>query len=188
MICGNIARDLGLPIPPFKIMDLPYNIFDAWAQFHPNEDPIVTPATHQVFASQDVEFGHIITDAAELKALDPSCAVQVYLFDRFVKNTDRIDMNSNMIFRPDTGMFFIIDHNNALADNFDATDFDASHILRDAYKKASTEVVEAFEARIRSLVTQSYLETLWNDMPPEWTEEGSCPLTLGAVCNILLDA
>ena len=129
---------------------------------------IVTSGNQYVFASVNVEETKDVFDAdKELAHVDPLMLGRVYMFDRFIGNTDRTDANSNLLVN---GSAYIIDHNNAFDPEFDAADFGAEHILRRYYAAMSADEREEFEDEIRRKVTRESVAAWWSELPAEWTD------------------
>lgn len=184
-LCAKIAQTVGLPVPECRIAKLTPRLFRSWQSFNGDSCPaIVTDANPYVFASCNVEAAKDVIDPlSDLRDVDPLLLAKVYMFDRFIRNTDRTDVNSNLLIN---GSFHVIDHNNALDKDFDADLFAQTHILRSFYSRMPETDEALFEQVVRSTVTSVFLESIWSEMPSEWTDPGESVLSLEDVCGILL--
>jgi len=109
-ICARIAHAVSLPVPVCHIARLPYGLFASWRADNGESYPsLVTEANQYVFASRNVEAAKDVIDAAQdLQDADSTLLSKIYMFDRFIRNTDRTDVNSNLLIN---GGVHVIDHN-----------------------------------------------------------------------------
>ena len=171
-ICARIAARLELPVPEPAILRLDAATFGEWRQNRNAEAPVlVTAANQYVFGSLNVEnVKDVFLPDEELKHIDADMLAKIYMFDRLVHNTDRTDVNSNLLVN---GSVYIIDHNNAFDPDFDAAAFAEEHILREYYRKCDMEVRSAFRTTVAERINGRFIDEVWSEMPEEWTELGS---------------
>lgn len=178
-IAGNLAERLGLPIPVFRQASIPPELITMSAR-----EDIADLGPGVGFASQ------VIENADELSYLfieqiDPALRAKILLFDWWTANGDRTlteaGGNPNILWLHRDARSYIIDHNLAL-DESSLGEFWAQHIFagdRPAWSPA-------FRAAMASLMSNALtdLPTLWQAMPPDWTEIDA-GLTLEGVQTLL---
>lgn len=186
-VCAGIARLLGLPVPDASILRVPDGLYEQWAAVHASDVPILsTPSNPYVFASMDIPNCKDATTGADLDGADARLLARILLFDRAIRNTDRVDDNSNLLVSPDASLH-IIDHNNAFDPSFDPVGFMRSHILRESYAAFADDAKAWFRDAFRAIVTRDAIEGIWHEMPAPWTDD-SAGLTLEDVCSIIFHA
>lgn len=186
-ICACLAREIGLPIPDFKIFRLDRTEFDLWRTTQNIEVPdLVTESNPFVFGSLNVENCKDVMDPCiDLGHIAPKSLATVYWFDRLIHNTDRTDYNSNLLVN---GSIYIIDHNNAFDPTFKKDEFDSEHLLRDYRNAISADEVSALKERVRGLAQGEFLNQIWGEMPPEWTDVGESVLPLEMIRRVITEA
>lgn len=185
-ICARIARRLELPVPAFDILRLDPVEFRDWAGCQSVRVPqLVTEANPFVFASTNVcDAKDVIDVERDLRCDDPVLLTRICLFDELIRNTDRTDVNTNLL--SNAGVH-VIDHNNAFDPSFDREAFRREHVLRSFRDAADGSVVRAFLAEVRQSVTEAFLGEVWSEMPLQWTEAGCEALTLDSVKRAVLE-
>jgi len=185
-LCAGIAHAVGLPVPECHIAKLNFRIFTAWRDNAGESCPVIVTETNQyVFASRHVESAKDVIDVEnDLRDADPNLLAKIYIFDRFIRNTDRTDVNSNLLVN---GGIHVIDHNNALDTGFDEESFSQTHVLRDFHALMPQDDRRRFEQKIRATVTPEFLDAVWSEMPADWTDPGASVLSLDDVKDILLE-
>jgi len=185
-ICARIASRLELPVPDARILTFDIGRFRSWQadQRLPTPD-LVTAANPSVFGSRNVDGVKDVFDPAnELGHIDRRLLARIFMFDRLIRNTDRVDANSNLLVN---GGVYIIDHNNAFDPDFDEASFAAEHVLREAYAESTAEERGGFANLIRARLSESFLDEIWSEMPEAWTDLGGEVLGLDAVKGIVLE-
>lgn len=182
-LCARMGQSLDLPVPTCDVLYLDPRCFDRWRADRASLPVLVTAANPYVFASLNVPNAKDVTDAAtELVEVDPLLLARIYVFDRFIRNTDRTDFNSNLLL---DGGVHVIDHNNAFDPGFDSETFGRTHVLRGAFAAADPRELECFRDRIHATVTVDFLESAWSEMPEAWTGVGREVLSLESVLKML---
>lgn len=184
-VCARVGRALGLPVPSCDILRLDPRYFQSWSRCQGEPMPqLVTEANPFVFASTNVaDAKDVIRIETDLRCDDPVLLVRICLFDELIRNTDRTDVNTNLL--SNAGVH-VIDHNNAFDAAFDRTTFMREHVLRRFRSEANPLVVDTFAGQVRQVVTEGFLEAVWSEMPLQWTEAGCETLTLEIVKGVLL--
>ena len=183
-ICGRIGRALNLPVPPCDILKLDVRMFDLWRRCSGEDLPrLVTEANPYVFGSVHVADAKDVVDVdSDLRQDDPFLLTKIYLFDELVRNTDRTDYNTNLL--SNAGVH-VIDHNNAFDPLFQQEAFSREHVLRRFRANATAETVDALKAEMRAVLTETFVDEVWTEMPAEWTESGGGILSPDEIKGIL---
>lgn len=189
-ICAHLARLLALPVPDFDIMEVPVALSDLWQRAHPEfNGQFVLPSNPYVFASRCVPACRDLSATSPfLDRGDRNLQARIFVFDRFIRNTDRTDGNSNVLVDiVDESAIHVIDHNGAFDPAFDETAFRTGHVFREAFRELPAEersqlVGDAFQ----SLATFD-LDSVWNEMPGPWIDEITTGLTADGIRGILSD-
>ena len=128
-VCGHLAQALGLPLPPFFLVQLD----PALVKELPKDQQAI--GSLPAFGSREqphaawLELGISQRVPAELQR-------DVLVFDWWVRNTDRLRGNTNLLWDTEHEGLVVIDHNMALDNDFIAADFfcKAHHIFSPAKK------------------------------------------------------
>ncbi|MBV4454190.1 MULTISPECIES: HipA family kinase [Pseudomonas] len=127
-ISAELGKHLGLPIPPWRVIDIPQALID-FSVIDGVEDLSGGPA----FASLHVENASDLM-WANLNALPDDLKRTVLLFDWWILNGDRglgeAGGNVNLILDP-KGKLVVIDHNVAFDPNLSFEEFRTYHVFRD---------------------------------------------------------
>ena len=184
-ICARVARSLGLPVPECQIMKLDVSYFRSWCDCNVGDFPrLVTDANQYVFASKHVEDAKdVICAAADLHDADQRLLARIKMFDARIRNMDRTAVNSNLLVN---GGVHVIDHNNAFDAAFDRETFDREHVLTPLVTAVDRQVSVEFERKFDEVVTEDFLDSVWSEMPAEWTDPGEVALPLAMVKEFLL--
>ena len=171
-VCARIAARLGLPVPEPSILRLDAATFETWRVNRNAEAPaLVTEANPFVFGSLNIEnVKDVFLPKEELANVDAAILAEIYMFDRLVRNTDRTDVNSNLLVN---GSVYIIDHNNAFDPAFDLEAFAGEHILREYYQQCDESERRAFREKVTERITAAFIDEVWSEMPDEWTDVGA---------------
>jgi len=184
-ICARIGRVLRLPVPECHIMRMDRTYFKRWCECNGGSCPqIVTETNQYVFASRHVEDAKdVICAESDLRNVDVRLLARIFLFDAFIRNTDRTACNSNLLIN---GGVHVIDHNNAFDWAFDQVAFMREHALSPLVSEIVRRESAAFECECREVVTEQFLDEVWSEMPGEWTDVGESVLSLERIKDFLL--
>ena len=175
---GNLARHLGLPVPPFSLAEVPAALLR-----HSVRDDLAELGSAPVFASravafaEELRFDHVRRIPAEQQAW-------TLIFDCWVLNGDRTlsedGGNPNVLWTPGDARMHLIDHNLAFEDD-PLSALKEGHVFstarslwNEAFRAAATE-------RMRSAIRE--VPRWWNELPEEWLEFAG--ISLGQVEEIL---
>lgn len=163
-ICGHLAQALGLNIPPFSLVQVP-------EQLHAE----LPPDLRQVgwlpaFGSRC----HHATGWLEL-GMAPSVPTMVQrdvlVFDWWVRNSDRLVGNPNLLWDVQNSSLVVIDHNLALAEDFDATDFLEHHVFGSQWGGLDLVTKAEYERRLTDALPAA--TSALSFAPEEWMWENS---------------
>ena len=125
-ICGHLAHELGLPVPAFALVQLD----PALLKELPREQQAIGSLPSFGSRAQPhtawLELGISQRVPAELQR-------DVLVFDWWVRNTDRLRGNTNLLWDTAHEKLVVIDHNLALDQDFNATDFLDHHVFADQW-------------------------------------------------------
>jgi len=154
-VCARLATELGLPIAPYAIAEVPDELFEAdttgW---------LTDLGRGAVFASQRV--GAVEFSEAHRDLVAPELRRDVLAFDWWVQNSDRSlterGGNPNLLWKPAEEALVVVDHNLAFDPAFDAKGFSQVHVfaqdlpqmfsdflLRDAYASRFGRALQVWE-------------------------------------------
>ena len=186
-VCANLAKHLSLPIPDFEIMEVPIHLFNLWQTGNPAcKDLFVTQSNSFVFASRHVPGCWDLSENSPfLVKGDRDLQARILIFDRIIRNTDRTDVNSNVLVNASEEDIRIIDHNLAFNPAFDDKTFLEEHVFRGAFLSLAPEERANLVEGIFQKVATFDLDAVWNEMPDPWTVEIDTGLTLDDVRGIL---
>jgi len=164
-IAGCLGRELGLPIPPFEIVDIP-------------EELILTggmPGLSELgegpaFGSQRHSLMELPYSA--IKEISPKVQWDVLAFDWWVRNLDRslseIGGNPNLFWDPGTRELLVLDHNQAFDPDFTVEEFKEDHAFAHRIPTLFGDMVrrQDYAARLQS-VLESW-DRICAEIPPVW--------------------
>jgi hypothetical protein len=165
-IGGRLAQEIGLPVPPFGIVEVPPALIGLR-----NKEDQLDLGSGPAFASQELSpaTDYLFSDLDEVR---PELKAQILLFDWWTCNIDRIlgekGGNPNLVWSGSPRQLFVIDHNLAFsADSILMSAFWEDHVFRDAYPWC-----DSYWQRCRSRLDAALarLPDIWNEMPEQWTE------------------
>ena len=121
-ICGHAAQAVGLSIPPFCLVQV-------------DEDLLAElPKSLRAIGSLPA-FGSRVNpraawlELAMVRGVPEAVQRDVLVFDWWVRNTDRLIGNTNLLWDADLASLVIIDHNLALRPEFDPREFLVHHVF-----------------------------------------------------------
>lgn len=164
-LCGHLAAALNLPIPPFKIVDVP----DALLDVAPVEWRCI--GTGPAFGSQAHPYA-IELPWQQVGKLTPEFKRDVLLFDWWVKNGDRClsrhGGNPNLLWAPAEKSVIVIDHNQAFSQDLAPSLFAENHVFRGMIDATLNDLVfrEAFLRRLD--IAFAGFQAACDNIPSEW--------------------
>lgn len=165
-IAGRLAELLGLPIPPFEIVQIPAPLL---AELVPADRADL--GTGSCFASSQMpeasDFRY-----ADLSEVADEMQLKILLFDWWICNIDRIlgpqGGNPNLIWSEQPRELFLIDHNCAFSPDSELMKgFAANHVFASSFLWWQ-QYGKTLRAPMRAGCDE--LENLWQELPEDWTE------------------
>lgn len=167
-LAGHLGLALGLPIPPFCLVDVPEEL--VW------ECP---PGLRSIGAG--IAFGsrqHLTAQWLETAAttrVPRHLRRDLLVFDWWVRNEDRTRGNPNLLWdsaaNDDTGRVVVIDHNQAFDPDFSAARFWATHLFAEERAGVFEDLAEQARYGERLAVALELWEEACDNTPPEWRWE-----------------
>ncbi len=172
LVVGELARELGLPVPELVFVALDPHLPDA------EPDPEIQEL---LAASAGVNVGLDFlprslpySPATEGFAVDPELAAAVVWLDAFSENVDRTPRNPNLLTWH--GRLWLIDHGAALYKQHAGLDPAGAAgpfaAIRDHVLLPVAGSIADADERLAPQVTPELLERLIGRVPPEWLGEG----------------
>lgn len=164
-ICGNLARALDLPVPPFDIVHVPNELLE----IAPTEWRClgVGPA----FGSQAHPYA-IELPWQQVSRLPDDIKRDVLLFDWWIKNGDRCFSrhggNPNLLWAPSESGLVVIDHNQAFEGDLQPPFFAEHHVFREMLDATLNDLIfrAAFMRRLDTAFAG--FQGACDNIPPEW--------------------
>jgi len=170
LICGEIGRALGLPIPEIVFVELD-------AALGRNEPDGEIQALVSVSAGLNIALdylpGALGFDSLDAARVDPELAAAILWFDAFFTNVDRTPRNTNMLWWH--RRLWLIDHGAALYVHHTWADrhtrarsrFPA---IKDHVLLAAAGDIAAADARLAPLIDAPLIDRVLSAVPEEWFE------------------
>ena len=194
-IAGRLAEEVGLPVAPFEIVDVPRALVEESL-----DEEHLELGVGEAFGSQEVVFATTF-QWNQRKLVEANLAARVLIFDWWVANSDRvlgeIDGNVNLLWTNSPGKLHLIDHNNAFSSavlNESWTEFCDDHVFGQQWKGTThqKQYLSGPQGALKVAAAQDFtnqaqcqkfgadckraylkLEEFWDEMPEKWQE--SCP-------------
>jgi hypothetical protein len=168
LICGLLARSLGLPVPEVVLMDLDPEL--ARAEPDPEIQELIE-ASGGLNLGMDFLPGSLAFVPAVAPAPDPSFAADVVWFDAFVLNVDRTPRNPNLLVWH--GRTWLIDHGAALYVHHGSADPVAEagrpfEPIREHVLLPFAESIEAADERLVGRIDGELVEEVVAALPEDW--------------------
>lgn len=160
-VAGLIASDWGLPIPEFKLIDVPENLIQYSTRSDRNDLGVGL-----AWGIQEVP--NTINYSVQCrKEIPDDLSMKILLFDWFVRNEDRSQTNPNLLWNALKKELAVIDHNIAFDCSFRAGEFWSSHVFRDEKEKIFDQSVrERYENLLKECIVK--IDSYFSVLPEEW--------------------
>ncbi|MCB6184259.1 hypothetical protein LIN78_11960 [Leeia sp. TBRC 13508] len=177
-ICAHIGTAFGLPIPPFKVVEISELL---WEEL-PHDKKVIGygPAFGSRGAPLPRWFG-----TNDISKVGQQTRVDILVFDWWIKNADRSDQNPNLLWSESSDELVVIDHNSAFDEEFSAPDFVATHVFRDEWPLLRGDLVTMEHYREKCAAALDVLDQACNNLPPEWAWDN---LEQDIACSFSIDA
>lgn len=159
-ICGHLARELGLPLPPFSLLNVSQEILKE------------APAEWRVLG-EGAAFGSQQHPActwlnlAQIQHIPLARQIEIFAFDWWIQNIDRTDGNPNLLWDPAQQELVVIDHNLAFDATLNPELFLEHHIFRGGWQHADLVTRDMLQARFCA-ASDTVLKQACDNIPPEW--------------------
>jgi hypothetical protein len=168
-VAGRLGRLLGLPIPDFAQLKLDRLLLDYSAK----TTEVARLGTGTLFGSRR-EANVVEIRQGDLYRINLEVQARVLAFDWWIANSDRLFVsglgNPNLLWVENQQRLVVIDHTAAF-DPSEMPDFWEKHAFRDARSIWSAAFCQGMAAEFKA--TLGHLQTIWNELPEEWTNEGT---------------
>lgn len=165
-ICGHLAQALGLPIPPFALVQLDSALVKELPRGQQAIGSLPAFGSREVRNTTWLELGISQRVPTELQR-------DVLVFDWWIRNTDRLRGNTNLLWDTEHEGLVVIDHNLALEDDFNASEFLTQHVFADQWPALNEDLV--LQAGYLQRLTQALplARKALEGAPQEWLWENS---------------
>lgn len=163
-LVGCLGRAMGLPIPPFQLVDVPEALLRETPREWREIGAGIAFASCRHPVAQWFEPGFVDKVPDSLRG-------DVLVFDWWVRNEDRKWGNPNLLWDNAAQELVVIDHNMAFDRDFSAGHFREQHIFRDCWDSIAGDLErQAFYAD-KLLGVLDRWEEACDNVPPEWRWE-----------------
>lgn len=160
-VVAHLAEAFGLPIPPFRQVRVSQELLDE------------SPAGHQVLGA-GIAFASLARTQAQwfensfVSEVPVDLRRAVLAFDWWVKNSDRIHDNPNLLWSPGSKELVVIDHAFSFDDEFWPTIFLQYHVFREEWEAISTDTDLQEKYVAKMLTALSTWPAACENAPDEW--------------------
>jgi hypothetical protein len=171
LLCGEIGRALGLPVPELVFVELD----PALGRNEPDEEiQNLVEASGGLNLGLDYLPGSLGLDPLSAVAVDPDLASAIVWFDAFITNVDRTPRNTNMLWWH--RKVWLIDHGAALYFHHTWTDYLARarspfSAIRDHVLLPVASDIRAADTRLATLVNPELVDQVVAAIPDTWLED-----------------
>lgn len=163
-LAGHLGRALGLPIPPFRLVDVPAELVRECPQGLRGIGAGLAFGSHRVETCQWLE-------TALAERVPPDLRRDLFVFDWWVRNEDRTRGNPNLLWEPAAERVVVIDHNQAFAPDFDSARFLEHHLFAAEGLALFGDLVERVRYTERLEQALGVWERACDNAPEEWRWE-----------------
>jgi hypothetical protein len=165
-ICGHLAQALGLPIPPFALVQLDADLV--------RELPKDWQAIGSLPAFGSREHAHTIwLEPGFSHKVPEELQRDVLVFDWWVRNTDRLLGNTNLLWDAEHDGLVVIDHNLALTEDFNSEEFFEHHVFSQRWENLAHDLVTQAEYAQRLHQALPAAQKAISLAPQEWLWENA---------------
>ncbi|AWC76421.1 hypothetical protein CLM65_14175 [Serratia marcescens] len=167
-VSACLASELKLSLPDFRIVYVDQSLTEyvpAWK----NE-----LSEGYAFATRFIAGVSPITFTQAHKNVDEKSQKQIYLFDKWINNSDRTlspqGGNVNIIFDYLNNRYYLIDHNLAFDHDEDADEFEY-HVYSERHRQWLFDFVDKMEGEDEARKAKECLARVFESIPQEWMLE-----------------
>ena len=177
LLCGELARALGLPVPELVLAELD----PAIGRNEPHQEiQDLLAASSGLNLALDFLPGALAFDPLQADTVEPTLAAQIIWFDAFVMNVDRTARNTNLLLWH--RRLYLIDHGAALYVHYTWADWAVRAQgrfvqVKDHVLLAAAGDLRAADAALAPLVTPELVAKLVAAIPASWLASAATPFT-----------
>jgi len=164
-IAGKLALQLGLPIAPFEIVDVPAALITSGIR-----DDLTALGTGPAFGSR--KLGGVELTVTHIDHVPEETQRDVLAFDWWIHNADRglgaLGGNPNLLWDTEHEQLVVIDHNQAFDTEFSAAGFVDHHVFRGQWNALAANWVRRNRYCERFLETMAKWPEICETIPLEW--------------------
>ena len=164
-LCAHLAREAGLRIPDFTLLEVPPELADA---FGPEGRSLGSGLVFGSLQEADVQEFAI----TQLKHIDVEDRRRLLVFDWWVENADRSltphGGNPNLLWRAAQSRLIAIDHNLAFDRAFDEAAFFETHVFREDADAVFNDLVRQVETSASLTAALGCFDATVASLPPAW--------------------
>lgn len=164
-ICAYLARQLGLPVPAYSLLQVPPELALALG-------PEASALGHGAVFGSLQQSGVQEFAVTQLKRVDAVQRRMLLAFDWWVENADRSlsahGGNPNLLWSAAENKLMVIDHNLAFDAGFDDASFFATHVFRQEADTVFGDLVCRAETSARLDDALACFDPAVLGIPPEW--------------------
>lgn len=165
-ICAHLAKALGLPIPPFALVQVDETLVEELPRNLRDIGGLPAFGSRQHPSAGWLELGIADQVPRHLQR-------DILMFDWWVHNTDRITGNPNLLWDAAHEAVVVIDHNHALDPEFNPDEFLATHVFASQWSSLTHDLVERAQYERRLCEALPAAEFACQNAPEEWMWENS---------------
>jgi hypothetical protein len=175
LLCGELARALGLPMPELVLVELD----PAVGRNEPHEEiQDLLAASAGLNLALDFLPGSLGFDPLQVDKVDAELAARIVWFDAYVTNVDRTPRNPNLLLWH--RRLYLIDHGAALIVHHTWADRETRArgrfaAIREHVLLPAAGDLEAADAALAPLLTRELVEGLAAAIPASWLEAAVSP-------------
>jgi hypothetical protein len=174
LLCGELGRALGLPIPELVFVELD----PALGQNEPDDEiQALIAASTGLNLALDYLPGSLAGDPLNVRTIEPELASAIVWFDAYLMNVDRTPRNPNLLWWH--RKLWLIDHGAALYVHYTWTDYltrasSRFNAIRDHILLPRANTIADADATLAPQITPALLASLAAMIPDAWL--GDVPL------------
>ena len=177
LICGELGRALGLPVPEIVAIEFDGGFANAEPDYELQQ---LLRASDGLNLGIDYLPGSIAYQPARPRGVDGELAAAIVWFDSFIMNVDRTAKNPNLLVWHDR--LWMIDHGAAIYVHHAWNDPD--RVARSRFPMVKEHVllplagdIAAAADRLSVLITETLIDDILSAIPDEWLAGESVPFT-----------
>lgn len=165
-ICAHLGQAMGLPIPPFCLVQLDEDLVRELPPDWRHLGSLPSFGSRRCANASWMELG-MAGQVAKVLQCD------ILVFDWWVHNTDRTRGNPNLLWDGGQQAVAVIDHNNALDPGFVAADFLADHLFSEQWVGVTEDLVTRAHYERRLCEALPAADLACRTAPEAWLWENS---------------